>query len=52
MYKAQVDVEELQRLRDALAELEARLYDDLATIRVARTEVARMLHHQVVEETP
>ena len=41
------DRAELQRLQVALAELEARLYDDLATIRMAHTQVAGLLRHRV-----
>ena len=40
------DRAELQRLQVALAELEARLYDDLATIRMAHTRVAGLLRHR------
>ena len=41
------DRDELKRLQVALAELEARLYDDLATVRMAHTHVAGMLRHRV-----
>jgi hypothetical protein len=40
------DRAELQRLQVALAELEARLYDDLATVRMAHTQVAGLLRHR------